>query len=89
MGIDGGKIIQTYQLKANKFDLDYTIQAKGLENISKENMLLNWKTAFRKTERLFSEQRRVSTICYNQLEKIGIFFQSKKCWLKRQLASAT
>ena len=66
MGIDGGKIIQTYQLKANKFDLDYTIQAKGLENVSKENMLLNWKTAFRKTERLFSEQRRVSTICYNQ-----------------------
>ena len=66
MGIDGGKIIQTYQLKANKFDLDYSIQAKGLENVSKENMLLNWKTAFRKTERLFSEQRRVSTICYNQ-----------------------
>ena len=66
MGIDGGKIIQTYVLNANKFDLDYTIQAKGLENVSKENMLLNWKTAFRKTERLFSEQRRVSTICYNQ-----------------------
>ena len=66
MGIDGGKIIQTYQLKANKFDLDYTIQAKGLETVSKENILLNWKTAFRKTERLFSEQRRVSTICYNQ-----------------------
>lgn len=66
MAIDGGKIIQTYQLKKNKFDLDYTIQAKGLENISKENILLNWKTEFRKTERLFSEQRRVSTICYNQ-----------------------
>ena len=64
--IDGGKIRQTYILKANKFDLDYVIQVEGLETVSKENILLNWKTAFRKTERLFSEQRRVSTICYNQ-----------------------
>lgn len=66
MATDGGKIIQTYQLKKNKFDLDYTIQAENLENVSKENILLNWKTEFRKTERLFSEQRRVSTICYDQ-----------------------
>ncbi len=76
MAIDGGKIIQTYQLKKNKFDLDYTIKTENLETISNENMLLNWKTAFLKTERLFSEQRRVSTICYNQ-KKEGFSYLSE------------
>lgn len=66
LALEDGKITQTYQLKNGKFDLDYDIQISGLDNVTRKNIQLKWQTAFRKTERLFSEQRRVSTICYEQ-----------------------
>ena len=61
-----GKIEQSYYLNKGKFDLDYDIELNGFENITRNNIQFNWKTAFRKSERLFSEQRRVTTICYEQ-----------------------
>lgn len=60
-----GKIQQTYKLN-DAYDLDYDVDLIGLESVARKNIQLNWKTEFRKTERLFSEQRRVSTICYDQ-----------------------
>jgi YidC/Oxa1 family membrane protein insertase len=60
-----GKIQQAYRLNDN-YDLDYDIELVGLESVARKNVQFNWKTEFRKTERLFSEQRRVSTICYEQ-----------------------
>jgi YidC/Oxa1 family membrane protein insertase len=62
----GGTIVQSYYLNKGKFDLDYEIELEGLENVTRNNIQFNWQTAFRKTERLFSEQRRVTTICYEQ-----------------------
>ncbi|MBU3659221.1 MAG: membrane protein insertase YidC [Flavobacteriales bacterium] len=61
-----GKIAQSYYLNKGKFDLDYDIELDGFENITRNNIQFNWQTAFRKSERLFSEQRRVTTICYEQ-----------------------
>jgi YidC/Oxa1 family membrane protein insertase len=61
-----GKIAQSYYLNKGKFDLDYDIELDGFENVTRNNIQFNWQTAFRKTERLFSEQRRVTTICYEQ-----------------------
>lgn len=60
-----GKIIQKYNLNKG-FDLDYDIELVGLNDVTRNNIQFNWKTDYRKTERLFSEQRRVSTICYEQ-----------------------
>jgi YidC/Oxa1 family membrane protein insertase len=61
-----GKIAQSYYLNKGKFDLDYDIELNGFENVTRNNIQFNWQTAFRKSERLFSEQRRVTTICYEQ-----------------------
>lgn len=61
-----GKIAQSYYLNKGKFDLDYDIELDGFENVTRNNIQFNWQAAFRKSERLFSEQRRVTTICYEQ-----------------------
>jgi len=61
-----GKITQSYYLNKGKFDLDYDIELDGFENVTRNNIQFNWQAAFRKSERLFSEQRRVTTICYEQ-----------------------
>lgn len=61
-----GKISQSYYLNKGKFDLDYDIELDGFENVTRNNIQFNWQAAFRKSERLFSEQRRVTTICYEQ-----------------------
>jgi YidC/Oxa1 family membrane protein insertase len=64
LDLGDGKIIeQEYILKKDAYDLDYNIHLEGLEG--SKNYAFNWKTAYRKTERLFSEQRRVSTVCFD------------------------
>jgi len=74
--LENGKIAQSYYLNKGKFDLDYDIELNGLENVTRNNIQFNWQTSFRKTERLFSEQRRVSTICYDQ-KKDGFSYLSE------------
>jgi YidC/Oxa1 family membrane protein insertase len=61
----GGKVRQTYMLN-KKYDLDYSVELIDLKGVAVENIALNWKADYQKTERLFSEQRRVSTVCFNQ-----------------------
>ena len=62
-----GRIRQTYQLKKGH-DLAYNIEVLDNEGFILDNSVLNWAADFKKTERLFSEQRRVSTICFDQTE---------------------
>jgi YidC/Oxa1 family membrane protein insertase len=62
-----GTIRQSYKLNQGH-DLDYTIEVLDNKGFILDNTLLNWEADLRKTERLFSEQRRVSTICYEQTE---------------------
>ena len=64
-----GKIVQTYQLKKGSFNVDYKVQFVKLDNVSKDNIQLTWKTSFLQTEKLLSEQRRVSTVCFNEVEE--------------------
>lgn len=68
--IEPGKTIQNqYILTDNAYDLNYTIHMNGFGNsVNPKNVALNWGVAYRKTERLYSEQRRVSTICMNYKE---------------------
>jgi len=61
----GGKVRQTYSLNKS-YDLDYVVELVDLKGVANENVKLNWKADYNKTERLFSEQRRVSTVCFNQ-----------------------
>lgn len=64
LDLGNGKVIeQEYSLKKDAYDLDYNIHLEGLKG--SENYAFNWKTSYRKTERLFSEQRRVSTVCFD------------------------
>ena len=64
--IEPGKSITfSYTLPNKTYNLGFDIDFKGLkDDIGNKKIQLNWQTAFKKTERLFSEQRRVSTVCY-------------------------
>lgn len=62
-----GTIRQTYKLKKGH-DLSYHIEVLDNKGFILDNTVLNWAADFKKTERLFSEQRRVSTICFEQTE---------------------
>ena len=53
-----------YDLTKNGFNIKHKISLKGFSPQASKNIQLKWKTAFRKTERLASEQQRVTTICY-------------------------
>lgn len=71
------RIQNVYKFKKNAYDMDYTINLEGFGGkVSPNNFIFNWETAFKKTERLFSEQRRVSTICFNY-EKEGFDYLSE------------
>ncbi|MES2799593.1 MAG: membrane protein insertase YidC [Bacteroidota bacterium] len=62
-------IKQIYTLNKDAYDLDYQIQLKGFNGkVNAKNVLFNWDLAYRKSERLFSEQRKVSTVCFNYKE---------------------
>ncbi len=66
----GKKISFDYRLPKNNYSLGYDIHLKGLKSeLSNRKVQFNWETAFRKTERLLSEQRRVSTICFKNKEE--------------------
>ncbi|MCH2225735.1 MAG: membrane protein insertase YidC, partial [Crocinitomicaceae bacterium] len=61
-----GSIEFIYNLSNGKYDLDFDINVRGFSGqVNPKNVMLNWDVAYRKTERLFSEQRRVSTVCFN------------------------
>lgn len=64
--IEPGKSITfSYTLPNKTYNLGFDIDFKGLkDDIGNKKIQLNWQTAYKKTERLFSEQRRVSTVCY-------------------------
>lgn len=62
----GKRIAFTYTLKPNAYDLDYSIRMNGYgKDVTAKNVQFIWKADLPKTERLFSEQRRVSTLCFN------------------------
>jgi YidC/Oxa1 family membrane protein insertase len=58
---DGKKVTYVYKLKPGKFDMSYEIQQEGFD--AKESNFV-WNAEMKQTERLLSEQKRVSTICY-------------------------
>lgn len=54
-----------YQFNKDAYDIDYSINIRGFAGkVVPQNVILNWNASMRKTERLFSEQRRVSTVCF-------------------------
>lgn len=58
---EGKKVTYIYKLKPGKFDLSYEIKQEGFD--AKESNFV-WNADMKQTERLLSEQKRVSTICY-------------------------
>jgi len=61
-----GSIEYVYELKDGAYDLDFDINMTGFGGqVTPKNVMYNWEIAYRRTERLMSEQRRVSTVCYN------------------------
>lgn len=62
--IAGGSIDFIYSLKGG-YDIDFSVQFNGLgKEIQPKNVQLDWVMKMRKTERLLSEQRKISTVCY-------------------------
>lgn len=54
-----------YELKPNAYDINHVINIRGFSGkVTPNNVMFNWNASLPKTERLFSEQRRVSTVCF-------------------------
>lgn len=67
-----GKTIQyVYALSKNGYDVDFEVKLEGFKasDVAPNSVILNWTASLPKTERLLSEQRRVSTICYKYNEE--------------------
>lgn len=63
-----GSIIYTYNLKGG-YDLGYTIEMKDLNGkVLPNSVMLDWQMEMLRSERLLSEQRKVSTICYESAD---------------------
>ena len=74
---EGQTIEFAYQLKPGQYDLDFDINIRGFDGkVNPKNVMLNWDVAYRRTERLFAEQRRVSTVCFNY-DKEGFSYLSE------------
>ncbi len=67
--LEEGSIKYTY--KVNKgFNVDYTVSVTGLaKQVPASSVKMNWRTTMQRTERLLSEQRRVSTVCYQNADE--------------------
>lgn len=67
----------SYGLKKGKYDLDYDIEIQGYGGkVTPSNVMYRWRADYQRTERLASEQRRVSTICY-QYKNEGFSYLSE------------
>ncbi|HIP32203.1 MAG TPA: membrane protein insertase YidC [Crocinitomicaceae bacterium] len=68
---EGNQSIEfVYEFKPDAYDIDYTVNMKGFAGkVTPKNVMFNWNASLRKTERLFSEQRRVSTVCFKYEEE--------------------
>lgn len=54
-----------YTTKQGAYDIDFEVKMKGFDgNVSAPNVMLNWNTDLKKTERLLNAQRMVSTVCF-------------------------
>ena len=70
--LEEGSIRYTYTMDKG-YNMDFDIEVSGLaKQVPASSVMMNWKTTMKRTERLVSEQRRVSTVCYqNADEKLG------------------
>ena len=70
LDLGNGQLVKNrYSLNANKYDINYAVNIQGFGGkVSPKNIAFNLQTAFRKSERLFSEQRKMTTICFNNKE---------------------
>lgn len=66
----GKSISFIYYLSPGDYDLTYEIKMNGLDgDVLAENVQLHWNTELLKTERLLSEQRRISTVFFKGLNE--------------------
>jgi YidC/Oxa1 family membrane protein insertase len=57
-----------YSLKPEGFELDFEVKFNGI-NQKIDNPTFEWEASLSKSERLLSEQRRVSTVCFKSPDK--------------------
>ena len=69
-------IRQSYKLQKNSYEIDYDIELIGFKDANGNTIQYDWESNLRKTERLLSEQRRVSTICFEN-KKEGFDYLSE------------
>lgn len=69
--VDAGKSISyIYSILPDNYHIRYEIKMNGFAgDVTPENVMLNWKTDLKQTERLLSEQRRVSTVFFKGVGK--------------------
>jgi YidC/Oxa1 family membrane protein insertase len=66
--VGDGTITYTYAVTKG-YDVDFDVALKGLsQEVQPKSVMLNWNMAMHKTERMLSEQRKVSTICFQNAD---------------------
>lgn len=72
-----GSIEYIYSFSKETYDIDFDVNMKGFNGkVNPKNVQFEWDVNMLKTERLLSEQRRVSTVCFDY-DKEGFSYLSE------------
>ena len=63
-----GSVTVHYDLSANDYNVVYNVRLKNLAAAIEKGVQLNWESHLLKTERLLSEQRKITTLCFERKE---------------------
>src|SRR5690554_396945 len=64
---DGKSIEQVYSITPEQYHINYEVKMKGFEGeVNPDKVFLDWHVELLKTEKLLSEQRRISTIFFKE-----------------------
>src|SRR5690554_2418915 len=64
---DGKSIEQIYSITPEQYHINYEVKMKGFEGeVNPDKVFLDWHVELLKTEKLLSEQRRISTIFFKE-----------------------
>jgi len=64
---DGKSIEQVYSITPEQYHINYEVKMKGFEgDVNPNKVFLDWEVELLKTEKLLSEQRRISTIFFKE-----------------------
>jgi YidC/Oxa1 family membrane protein insertase len=79
-------IVVSYSIK-DDYRLAYNLQLEGFSKLEMDKVRLKWAMNFRRTERKLKEQRRITTVCFEQKNEYNEFLVS--CTINAKLVEGS